>query len=171
MRHKKLAIVIISMIVIVALIQCSKTFENTDSNTGTLEEKQAAEKNKSLVAQGKEIFRFDDFGDTAFWGGVLHIDKAILGINNGGYGSGVSPRNALAIGLKVNAEALPADVVAGIQSGAISLNDPLTTVALLKLNAVVGIKGYLSQAGTLQSIGITCAVCHSTVDNSFSFGI
>ena len=101
----------------------------------------------------------------------LHIDKAIEGAANGGYGPGVSPNTALSVGLKVDAEALPPDVVVGIKSGAISLADPKSTLALLKLNAVVGVKGNFSESGNLVSVGITCASCHSTVDNSFAQGI
>lgn len=124
-----------------------------------------------LVAEGKEVFRHDTFGDEAFWSGVLHLDKAILGADNGGYGGGVSPATALAVGLKVDAEALPVEVVSLIQSGDVDLNDPATTVELLRLNSVVGIKGNFDDAGDLSSIGITCALCHSTVDDSFSAGI
>jgi hypothetical protein len=127
--------------------------------------------NPALIAEGKNIFRYDAFGDEDFWSGLLHIDKAIAGSNNGGFGPGVSPKAALAIGLKVDAEALPASVVAGIQNGTIDLDDPATTLALLKLNAVVGVKGNFDQAGNFKSIGITCASCHSTVDNSFAPGI
>src|SRR6187402_1689423 len=170
MRSKKKIIVIIIMIVCVVFIQCSKTFKKTEE--GTIEEQQTGiEKSKSLVAQGKEIFRFDTFGDEDFWSGLLHIDKAILGVNNGGFGPGVSPNAALAVGLKVDVDALPADVRAGIISGEIDLNNPAITLALLKLNAVVGVKGNFNEADVLQSVGITCAVCHSTVDNSFTTGI
>ena len=172
MRYKKQTIVIASLTVIVAFIQCSKTFEKADINPVTAEEHAiSSKKSKSLVAQGKEIFRFDDFGDKDFWSGLLHIDKAIAGVNNGGFGTGVSPLAALAIGLKVDVDALPAEVRAGITSGVINLNDPATTIALLKLNAVVGVTSNFGQEGTLQSIGITCASCHSTVDNSFAPGI
>jgi len=172
MRYKKQAVVIAAMAVFIVFIQCSKTFKKTDNEQGMIAERQTSiEKNKSLIAQGKEIFRFDDFGDKDFWSGLLHIDKAILGVNNGGFGPGVSPAAALAVGLKVDVDALPADVRAGIISGAIKLNDPATTIALLKLNAVVGITSNFSPEGTLQAIGITCASCHSTVDNSFAFGI
>ena len=172
MRYKKQTIVIASLIVIVVFMQCSKTFEKADIDPLSRKEHAvSSKKSKSLVAQGKEIFRFDDFGDKDFWSGLLHIDKAILGANNGGFGPGVSPAAALAIGLKVDVDALPADVRAGITSGAIKLNDPANTITLLKLNAVVGITSNFSQEGTLQSIGITCASCHSTVDNSFAFGI
>ncbi|MCK0159103.1 hypothetical protein [Allomuricauda sp. F6463D] len=124
-----------------------------------------------LVAEGKDVFRYDTFGDEAFWSDVLHLDKAILGADNGGYGDGVSPVTALAVGLKVDAEALPVEVVDLIQAGEIDLNDPATTVELLRLNSVVGIKGNFDDEGDLSSIGITCALCHSTVDNSFSDGI
>jgi len=171
MRNKKKAIAIIIMTASVVFIQCSKTFDKADEQ-GAIEEQQAGiEKNKSLVAQGKEIFRFDTFGDEDFWSGLLHIDKAILGMNNGGFGPSVSPAAALGVGLKVDIDALPADIRAGIISGAINLNDPAITVALLKLNAVVGVKGTFNEAAVLQSVGITCAVCHSTVDNSFATGI
>lgn len=124
-----------------------------------------------LVAEGKEIFRHDTFGDEAFWSGILHIDRAILGEANGGFGDGVSPATALAVGLKVDAEALPSELVSAIQAGAVDLNDVAATLTLLQLNSVVGIKGNFDENGDLASVGITCALCHSTVDNSFSEGI
>jgi hypothetical protein len=167
MRNKKQVLAIASIAVIVAFIQCSKSFDKDVSSTN----ENACSNKKSLVADGKQIFRYDAFGDENFWSGLLHIDKAIEGSANGGFGDGVSPNDALAIGLKVDADALPADVIAGIQSGAIDLDDPATTIALLKLNSVVGVKGNFDNAGNLQSIGITCASCHSTVDNSFADGI
>lgn len=150
----------LSLIAVVALAQCVKG----DKDHPGME-------HPGLVKDGKEIFRFDTFGDEDFWSGVLHIDKAIAGAKNGGFGPGVSPKTALAVGLKVDAAALPASVVADVQSGALSLDDPATTLALLKLNAVVGLKGTFNEEGGLKSVGITCAVCHSTVDNSFATGI
>lgn len=170
MRHSKKIMAFAAMSAIVIFIQCSKTFEKADGQ-GKIEEQSGIEKKKSLVEQGKEIFRFDTFGDEDFWSGLLHIDKAIAGVNNGGFGPGVSPATALSVGLKVDIDALPAAVRDGIISGSIDLNDPATTLALLKLNAVVGVKGNFDQGEKLQSIGITCAVCHSTVDNSFATGI
>ena len=119
-----------------------------------------------LVAQGKDIFRNDTFGDEAFWTDTLGMHRVIA--------SAVDPTTALSVGLKVDAEALPAAVVQGIQNGSISLTDPATTVALLKLNAVVGVKGTVENINgkdTLTRVGITCALCHSTVDNSFAPGI
>jgi hypothetical protein len=120
-----------------------------------------------LVEQVKQIFRYETFGDETFWTDQLHMNDVIQ--------TAVSPNTALAVGLKVDAAALPAAVVAAIKSGAADLNDPQTTLVLLQNNAVVGVKGQVSQNpdGTLKldRVGITCALCHSTVDNSFAKGI
>ena len=172
MRSKKQLLVILFMVMFVFFVQCSKVMEKPPADdVSEHNKKNPFDEHKSLVSEGKEIFRFDTFGDEDFWSGLLHIDKAIAGANNGGFGGGVSPKTALAVGLKVDADALPSEVVAGIKSGALSLDDPATTIALLKLNAVVGVKGNFNTEGKLQSIGITCASCHSTVDNSFAEGI
>ncbi len=127
--------------------------------------------NPALVEEGKTTFRFNTYGDEAFWSGALELDKAILGEANGGFGQGVSPNTALSLGLKVDAEALPQSVVDDIIAGEIDLDDPATTVALLNLNAVLGVIGNFDDQGNLSSVGITCALCHSTVDNSFTSGI
>jgi hypothetical protein len=166
MKHKKQLVIVLLLVAVVTAFQCTK-FEKF-FNDETSKDPAAT---KDLIAQGKQVFRFDAFGDEDFWSGLLHIDKAISGSANGGFGSGVSPKTALAVGLKVDADALPADVVSGIKSGAVNLEDPATTLALLKLNAVVGVTGNFNESGTLKSIGITCASCHSTVDNSFAPGI
>jgi hypothetical protein len=120
---------------------------------------------------GQQTFRFDTFGDEAFWGDTLKLHQAIEGKNHGGVGDGVSPKTALAVGLKVDATVIPADVAAGIKSGTVNLDDPATTLALLKLDAVVGVKGTMNSDGSLKTIGIQCALCHSTVDDSFAPGI
>jgi hypothetical protein len=125
-----------------------------------------------LFEQGKEIFRFDTFGDEDYWGGMLQLHKAVEGADLGGVGPGVSPKTALtAAGLKVDADALPGNVRAQLRNGMVDLESPATTLALLKLNAVVGVKGIFDTSGSLNSIGITCALCHSTVDDSFAAGI
>ncbi len=124
-----------------------------------------------LFLQGRRIFRYDTFGDRAFWGGALQLHKAIEGAKFGGVGGGVSPKTALALGLKVDSAALPKKLVAAIKAGKVDLNSPATTLALLKLNAVVGLKGFFNKGGSLSGIGVTCAACHSTVDNSFAPGI
>jgi hypothetical protein len=126
---------------------------------------------EQLVEQGRNIFRNDTFGDQDFWGGTLELHRAIEGAAHGGVGPGVSPATALAVGLKVDQDALPAALVQQIQAGKVDLNDPATTLALLKLNAVLGVTGFFNADGTLKTIGIQCALCHSTVDNAFAPGI
>ena len=174
MRYRKLMMVILPLLIVIMLIQCTRSIDENEGK-GIPNYSPGNDGNgitdHSLVDQGKQTFRFDTYGDEDFWSGILHLDKAIAGAKNGGFGTGVSPNTALAVGLKVDATALPPDVVTGIQSGTIDLNDPAITLALLKLNAVVGVKGNFNANGTLQSIGITCASCHSTVDNSFAPGI
>jgi hypothetical protein len=121
-----------------------------------------------MLADGQNTFRYDTFGDEAFWGDTLQLHQAIEGSAHAGQGPGVSPATALAVGLKIDADALPASLVQQVQNGAVNLNDPAITLALLQLNAVVGVTGFFNTDGTLKSIGIQCALCHSTVDNSFS---
>ena len=123
-----------------------------------------------LFREGRQIFRFDTFGDEAFWGGQLRLHDAIKGEKLGGVGPGVSPRTALAVGLKVDETALPRSLKQAIRKGKVDLDDPATTVALLNLDAVVGVKGFFDDR-QLSSMGITCAFCHSTVDDSFAPGI
>ncbi len=120
---------------------------------------------------GTQIFRFDTFGDEAFWGDTLKLHRAIEGAKLGGVGAGVSPKTALAVGLKVDMDALPADLVDKIKRGQVNLDDPATTLALIKLNSVLGLQGQFNRDGSLKTLGITCAVCHSTVDNAFAPGI
>jgi mono/diheme cytochrome c family protein len=120
----------------------------------------------ATLEEGKQTFRFDTFGDEVFWTDTLRMHEVVR--------SAVDPTTALAVGLKVDADALPQAVVDGIKNGTISLTSPATTVALLKLNAVVGLKGTVEMVAgtdTLTKLGITCALCHSTVDNSFAPGI
>src|SRR5471030_1350288 len=138
-------------------------------NSGSMQDNSAANAaaaNAALVAQGKQIFRFDTFGDETKWTDTLGLQTTIT--------TSIDPTTALAVGLKVDADALPAAVVQGIQNKTISLTSPATTIALLKLNAVVGLQGTVETIGgvdTLTHVGTTCALCHSTVDNSFSPGI
>jgi hypothetical protein len=126
---------------------------------------------EKMLEEGRRIFRFDTFGDEAFWGGALKLHQAIAGERNGGVGPGVSPATALAVGLKVDAEALPDDVLRAIRRGRLNLNDPAVTLALLDLNAVVGVTGRRGPDGRLATVGIQCSLCHSTVDNSVARGI
>ena len=113
-------------------------------------------------SEGQRIFRFDTFGDEQLWTDTLRMQEAI---------AAVSPATALSVGLKVDADALPPALIAAIQAGEVNLNDPAVTIALLRLNAVIGVMGKVDDAGQLTRVGITCALCHSAVDNSFTTGI
>ncbi len=111
---------------------------------------------------GQAIFRFDTFGDEQLWTDTLRMHEVI---------QKVDPATALAVGLKVDVEALPQAVITALQNGQVDLKNPAVTVELLRLNAVVGVKGTVSETGQLTSVGITCALCHSSVDDSFAPGI
>ncbi len=160
-RYFFLVPVLVACAVILAYAQ-----DNGDSDKGQSPEQSVADNSRDMIRQGRNIFRFDTFGDEAFWGDTLHLHQAIEGAKLGGVGPGVSPATALAVGLKVDVDALPASLVAALKAGKVNLRDPATTLALLKLNSVLGVTGFFNQQGTLQSIGIQCAFCHSTVDNS-----
>ncbi|MGV3772718.1 MAG: hypothetical protein ACO1QB_07445 [Verrucomicrobiales bacterium] len=125
----------------------------------------------SMLDQGRETFRHDTFGSEEFWGVSLKLHQVIAGEKNGGVGPGVSPKTALAVGLKVDSEALPPSLKQAVAGGEVNLDDPSTTMALLQLNSVVGIKGIFDSSRKMVSLGIQCSLCHSTVDNSFAEGI
>jgi hypothetical protein len=126
---------------------------------------------RTMLDEGKKTFRYDTFGSEAFWGDALQLHKAIAGEKNGGVGPGVSPKTALSVGLKVDSDALPEALKKQIAAGKVNLDDPAITIALLKLNAVVGVTAFVNPDGSVKSMGIQCAFCHSTVDNSFAPGI
>jgi hypothetical protein len=126
---------------------------------------------RTMLEEGRRIFRYDTFGSEAFWGDALQLHKAIAGEKNGGVGPGVSPKTALSVGLKVDADALPGVLKKQLAAGKVNLDDPGTTIALLKLNAVVGVTAFTNPEGGVKSMGIQCAFCHSTVDDSFAPGI
>jgi len=136
--------------------------------------KRSSGSESALVArfrEGRDVFRHETFGDESFWGGRLGLHRAIAGEANGGVGGGVSPATALALGLKVDVEALPRSLRRQLRRGQVDLNDPATTLALLQLNAVIGLTGFFDAAGQIESLGIQCALCHSVVDDSFAPGI
>ncbi|HKG60459.1 MAG TPA: hypothetical protein VKB05_11930 [Pyrinomonadaceae bacterium] len=134
-------------------------------------DEQISSNGQEMFRRGREIFRYDTFGDEAYWTDKLKLHQAIQGSKFGGVGAGVSPKTALAVGLKVDMDALPADLVAKVKAGQVDLDDPATTLALIKLNSVLGVKGTFNPNGSLKAIGLTCAVCHSTVDDAFMPGI
>jgi hypothetical protein len=117
---------------------------------------------EQMLAQGKQTFRYDTFGDEVFWGDTLKLHEAVAGL---------SPNQALALGLKVDTDALPADLIEALRRGEVDLDDPANTLLLLQLKAVVGVAGFFSTDGKLKSVGINCALCHSTVDDSLLPGL
>ena len=124
------------------------------------------DRSPQTLAEGERIFRYETFGDEQFWTDTARMHEVVQ--------KSVSPKTALSVGLKVDAGAIPPDVAQAIKAGQVDLESPATTVTLLKLNAVVGLKGTVKAVGgkdTLVRLGITCALCHSTVDNSFAPGI
>jgi cytochrome c5 len=174
----KIALVLfIAAVVTVFYGRPSAAAPDDDQNRGnsgksrTVSEQQTDTNAERMLIEGKQTFRFDTFGDEAFWTDALQLHRAIEGEKFGGVGPGVSPKTALAVGLKVDSEALPGSLVAQLKQGRVNLDDPATTLALLKLEAVVGVRGTFNPDGSLKTVGITCALCHSTVDNSFAPGI
>ena len=133
-----------------------------DQQEGTI-----VQNERRLIREGRQAFRFDTFGDEAFWGDTLKLHQAIEGSAFGGVGPGVSPSVAMQVGLKVDTDALPQSLVDDVRAGRVDLNSPATTLALMKLNAVIGLTGFFNADGSLKSVGIQCALCHSTVDDSF----
>jgi hypothetical protein len=151
--------------------QAQQTAATTGAAQGGSFDTAITQNAQRMMEEGRRIFRYDTFGSEAFWGDQLRLHQAIVGEKLGGVGPGVSPKMALSLGLKVDAAALPADVVAQIKAGQVNMDDPASTVLLLKANAVVGVTAFMNADGTARSLGIQCALCHSTVDDSFAPGI
>ena len=163
-RFRLHVIVMIAVLLLACIIAVSRSARaGADNNT---RHNPVVDNATQKVLQGEQIFRFDTFGDEAFWGDTLKLHQAIEGAKLGGVGPGVSPKTALAVGLKVDVDALPPNLLQQIEKGKVNLDDPAVTLTLLKLNAVVGLTGSFNPSGTLKSVGIQCALCHSTVDNS-----
>jgi hypothetical protein len=142
-----------------------------DDDQGSARDRDGSPQSEQTLAEGKHIFRFDTFGDEAFWGDTIKLHEGIEGAAFGGVGPGVSPKTALAVGLKVDVDALPRSLIESLKGGRVNLDDPATTLALIKLDAVIGVTGTFERNGSLRTIGIQCALCHSTVDNSLASGI
>src|SRR5689334_5157840 len=162
-------------VVAVPLLACGALLYSCTTakvETATPESKRAINSQaEEMVNEGRQIFRFDTFGSENFWVNT-RLHDAIAGEKNGGVGPGVSPNDALKLGLKVDLQKTPKALLPLLQAGKIDLNDPSNTLALLKADMVVGVKGFFTADGKrLRAIGITCALCHSTVDDSFREGI
>jgi len=167
-RISKAVFLAVFSVGLVALTQsCAETHPS-----GPKFESEANSDADRMLDEGRHTFRYDTFGDEDFWGGQLRLHDAIQGATLGGVGAGVSPNQALKLGLKVDSEAVPKALADVIKKGGAPLDDPASTVALLKANAVVGLTGVFSADGKkLTSLGIQCALCHSAVDDSFAPGI
>lgn len=127
-----------------------------------------------MLDRGRHIFRRETFGSEDFWGGQLRLHEAISGERHKGVGPGLTARQALALGLKVDIDQLPKILGAAIRGGSVSLDNVTTTLELLKAGAVVGVQGFFNDPNDrmhLTSVGITCAICHSTVSDGFTTGI
>ena len=124
-----------------------------------------------LFNLGRQIFRGDTFGDERFWSDTLKLHQAIGGARLGGVGPGVSPATALAVGLKLDVDLVPRQVLSGLANKTIDLNDPANTLALINSKSVIGVVPFGGSNGQPQTFGLTCAFCHSTVDDSFAPGI
>jgi len=152
MQRTYLLLSVLPVLVIVLVAAQLTTLDTPSLNIG------GAESNsEKMIRQGRQTFRFDTFGDQSFWGGQLKLHQTI---------NTLTPKQALALGLKVDSESLPPAVIQAIKTGTVNVNDPTVTRLLIKLNAVLGVVGSFNQNGTLNSVGLTCAVCHSTVDDS-----
>ena len=163
--------IIILFVSVSQFMQCTNSSNSQIKKTEKENEDPATDNANKMLQEGKQTFRFETFGDEAYWTDALQLNKAITGEKNGGVGGGLSPKAALAAGLKVDMDVIPADVAAAIKAGKVNLDDPVVTLTLLQLNAVVGVKGTFDNNKNLVSIGLTCASCHSTVDNAFAPGI
>ncbi|MGZ8160188.1 MAG: hypothetical protein ACXWT1_16160 [Methylobacter sp.] len=178
MRHKTVSFLISAFLVGVGLTVGIADAANQHNTAAKIVKEKlstndlAIETNaQRMMMEGRRIFRSDTFGSEAFWGDALQLHKAIAGDKNGGVGDGVSPKTALSVGLKVDVDALPKTLQDQLKANKVDLDNPATTVALLKLDAVVGVKGFFDNSGNLKSMGIQCALCHSTVDDSLAPGI
>jgi cytochrome c5 len=151
---------------ILAMSACAAPNPQGDTGTAGVSGTASTDFSPQTLAAGRQIFRYDTFEDEQFWTDTARMHEVVQ--------KSVSPKTALSVGLKVDADAIPADVAAAIKAGKVNLDDPATTLTLLKLNAVVGLKGTVATINgrdTLTRLGITCALCHSTVNNSFAPGI
>lgn len=161
----------VALVLAVLLVSYAGTIHTNANGQVTGFDQVILQNSSAMLEQGRQTFRFDTFGDQAFWGDTLKLHQAIEGQKFGGVGPGVSPRTALAVGLKVDVDALPPNAIQALNHGKVNLDDPAVTLLLLKFNAVLGVTGFFNSDGTLKSVGIQCALCHSRVDDSLAPGI
>jgi hypothetical protein len=168
-RHRSTAVVSLLVLIIatsLAFYAGCTPISNPPGTTDTIANNAAR-----MMEEGRQTFRFDSFGSEAFWGGALKLHEAVAGAANGGVGDGLSPTAALELGLKVDSARLAPAVVEALRSGTLNLQDPTTTLDLLRADAVVGVEGFFDEQRNITSMGIRCSLCHSTVDDSLLPGI
>lgn len=163
--------ILIGAYAVVSIPQAAETRRPKPRPSGLSFDRIIAQHANTMLDEGRQTFRYDTFGDEAFWGGTLRLHEAIEGSALGGVGPGVSPRTALQVGLKVDMDALAPATRDAIETGQVNLDDPAVTLELLRQNAVLGVTGFLGSDGRLQTMGIQCAFCHSTVDDALAPGI
>ena len=177
MKHKKTLMILIGLGIAFA---CAPYPKEVQTNPAVKAQRFPAESFDSVIEnhvdrmmeKGRQIFRYETFGSEHFWGDKLKLHDAIAGEKQGGVGPGLTPKQALQLGLKVDQGAVPATLLEVIKGSAVSLENPETTLELLRANAVVGVTGFFDKKDQrLRSIGIQCAFCHATVDDSFARGI
>ena len=154
--------VFVAIVMVAALVMLSLSAARAKHKSSADFLGNAQENAQDLVEQGRQIFRFDTFGDEAFWSDTLGLQQVV---------AATTPRQALDLGLKVDSDALPRPLINAIQQGTVNLDDPAVTVQLVKQQAVLGVVGFFNTNGTLRSVGLSCAICHSTVDDSVAPGI
>lgn len=161
----------LGLLVAAACAGCERGGDDIVSGEQPIDLTPFEERCRDRVEAGQKAFRHETFGDEAFWGETLRLHEAIAGEKNGGVGPGLSPAAALKLGLRVDAEALPEEVRSDLEANKVDLEDPATTIELLRLDSVVGVRGFFDDSKALTSVGIQCALCHSTVDDSLAPGI
>lgn len=163
----------LSFLILLLLFQCSthKNARNSKDDSGNRHWFNASirQNAEDMLDKGRAVFRYETFGDEVFWTDKLQLQKIIADSSHGGTGKGLSPKDALALGLKVDLDILPNPLRKKIKEGKF-LDDPWVTLELIKINAVLGVVGTFDGKGNLQKVGITCASCHSTVENSSGIG-
>ena len=174
--HTAIRVAGISALALVVAVACAQQSGRSPGSSASSDapagfDRAIADHARQLMDEGKKTFRSDTFGSEAFWGGGLQLHRAIAGEKNGGVGPGLSPKQALGLGLKVDQAGLPAALVDALKAGKVNLDDPASTLALLKANVVVGVTGFFDPQGRITAVGIQCALCHSTVDDAFAPGI
>jgi mono/diheme cytochrome c family protein len=172
--------VVILLVLTIASFACSTKPMGVETNPAAQAQRapgrsfddQIDDHSKDMLKEGRKIFRYDTFGSEDFWGGKVRLHQAIAGDKQGGAGAGLTARQALQLGLKVDIGALPKILVEAIKGGSVDLNRVETTLELLRANAVVGVTGFFDKdTKRLTSLGVQCALCHSTVDDSLAKGI